>query len=893
MPIKASSNEEERIKKGIEIMKKTLAIILSVLMVLCMMPSMAFAADQGQTEGESIDLANVNIADIANQEYTGAPIDISSKLKVTSNNGATTVGNDAYVVEYSSSTATTDSTKHTDVGTVTIKLKSVEGKSTNESSETTFSITPKQLTAEMVKDISPQPVGEALKANEIEVSHKLPNGNTKTLTEGESNDYIVNKPDSTASGLNTVTITGKGNYTGIVSKEYYGGIDLNKNYDVTTTPPVDLEYSGNKKTCNVVTVKAKTSYTEGKETLKENEDYIITYIGNVNAGQAQIIITGINNYAGEIVQNAFYITAKPISKCKVDPIPNAAVESDVVPVVRDGNTVLKKDVDYTYSVDIGKKIVNITGKGNYKDNRTEKFSTGTAISNAEVRVNGVVSTEIDSKAIYTYNGSVQKPKIDLYYPTYGSQRTQLVENRDYKLDWENTINASNTSLTSWKPAKVTITGLREFAGKMERTYIIKPVLLTTVRLSMSSSMAYIPIGDYSYTSNTKYMPEFTVYDTNGKALVRGTDYYVYSYDYKDSTKTAVNITLRGKGNYDGFYYGTNVVLNGTNMAYCRVELSQTSYKYTGYAQTPTVKVYNGSTLVPSTYYIVSYKNNKEIGTASVTVTGTNGYTGSQIVYFTITGNTINTCTITLSPTKYTYDGTYKRPTVTVKDGYTVLRENTDYTLSYDNNRVAGTATVTIRGKGKYSGTVTKEFTIQGLDQTLSTKYTKYTKYLTSSNFNLGATANGDGTGFTYTSSDTSVAKVSSLGEVEIVGTGIAEITVATKGTTRYNPASKVVKVTVKPKKPAFELSSPGWGKAKVRITKVEGATKYQIKYGRQGNYKNVYVTHDTSYYATQSKTIKGLQSGKTYYIKVRSYKTLANGDKVWGNWTATKKIRVR
>lgn len=442
--------------------------------------------------------------------------------------------------------------------------------------------------------------------------------------------------------------------------------------------------------------------------------------------------------------------------------------------------------------------------------------------------------------------------------------------------------------------KVIIKGTNGYAGTIECEYNIKQMPMTNVRISMSSSLAYIPIGDYSSNYNTILMPDFTVYDSNNRALVRGTDYYVSSYSYtNNSTKAAVNITLTGKGNYSGSYYAYNVVLNGTSMANCRVELSQTSYKYTGYNHTPTVKVYNGSTLVPSTYYIVTYKNNKDIGTATVTVTGTNGYTGSQNAYFTITGNTINTCTISLSQTKYSYDGTYKRPTVTVRDGYTTLRENTDYTLTYSNNRIAGTATVVIKGIGKYSGTVTKEFTIEGLNQTLTTKYTKYTKYPTSSNFNLGAYANGDGTGFTYTSSDTSVARVSTTGDVEIVGTGIAKITVATKGTTRYNPASKEVTVTVKPNKPSFSLSTPDSREIKVTITKVKGATKYQVKYGRQGNYYSKYITHLANGYTKTSTTLKNRKSGVNYFIKVRAYKTLPNGEKVWGNWTTVKKIRAR
>ena len=72
---------------------------------------------------------------------------------------------------------------------------------------------------------------------------------------------------------------------------------------------------------------------------------------------------------------------------------------------------------------------------------------------------------------------------------------------------------------------------------------------------------------------------------------------------------------------------------------------------------------------------------------------------------------ISSCTVTVSPTSYTYDGTAKTPTVTVKDGTTTLKSGTDFTVSYSNNINVGTATVSISGKGNYKGSVTKYFTI--------------------------------------------------------------------------------------------------------------------------------------------------------------------------------------
>lgn len=60
------------------------------------------------------------------------------------------------------------------------------------------------------------------------------------------------------------------------------------------------------------------------------------------------------------------------------------------------------------------------------------------------------------------------------------------------------------------------------------------------------------------------------------------------------------------------------------------------YTYTGKARKPSVKIYDGSyKLVKGTDYTLSYKNNKEIGTASVTIKGKGKYTGSKTIKFDI------------------------------------------------------------------------------------------------------------------------------------------------------------------------------------------------------------------------------------------------------------------
>ncbi len=91
------------------------------------------------------------------------------------------------------------------------------------------------------------------------------------------------------------------------------------------------------------------------------------------------------------------------------------------------------------------------------------------------------------------------------------------------------------------------------------------------------------------------------------------------------------------------------------------------------------------------------------------------------VQWSIVAANANLFNITLGTNEYTYDGTAKTPTVTVKDGEATLVENTDYTLAYTANTNAGTATVTVTGKGNYSGTKTATFTIKTATVTVTGK----------------------------------------------------------------------------------------------------------------------------------------------------------------------------
>ena len=73
---------------------------------------------------------------------------------------------------------------------------------------------------------------------------------------------------------------------------------------------------------------------------------------------------------------------------------------------------------------------------------------------------------------------------------------------------------------------------------------------------------------------------------------------------------------------------------------------------------------------------------------------------------------LKSSSVKLSKTSYKYDGHTKKPSVTVTFGHKKLKKNRDYTVTYKNNKRRGTAKVVVKGRGLYSGTVTKTFRIR-------------------------------------------------------------------------------------------------------------------------------------------------------------------------------------
>ena len=165
---------------------------------------------------------------------------------------------------------------------------------------------------------------------------------------------------------------------------------------------------------------------------------------------------------------------------------------------------------------------------------------------------------------------------------------------------------------------------------------------------------------------------------------------------------------------------------------------------------------------------------------------------------------IKKCTITVNDAAYT--GKAVKPEPAVKYKGKKLVKDTDYTVSYKNNRKIGTATVTVAGKGKYGESVSETFKI-----------------------------------------NPKPVKLSSL-----------------------KPGSK--KLTVK------------WKKG-------SNITGYQVQYSLKSDFSSSGKITITKARAVQT-VIKKLKANKTYYVRVRTYKTV-NDKKYYSTWSKAKSAKVK
>lgn len=494
----------------------------------------------------------------------------------------------------------------------------------------------------------------------------------KTLKNGK--DYTVSYQNNINAGTAYVIIKGKGSYSGTVKRSFT--IKPAIIYKQCTFYKIASQYYTGSQ------IKPVPKIKNGTTTLKNGTDFTLTYQNNVNKGTAKVYIKGKGNYSGSC-SLTFSITARPVSTLKIT-VPsvtyNGKAQKPAV-TVKYNNYKFKNGTDYTLSyknnTKIGTATVTVKGKGKLSGTKSVTFKINAKpIKNAVITYNNSL----------TYNGSTLSPAVTVKYGN-----ATLKKNTDYTVAYSNNVNAGTGTIT--------ITGKGIYGGSVKKTFTIKKLGISATAVSGTGNKVYTG-------SMIKPVPAVKV---GGRTLKNGTDFTV---SYKNNTEPGTaTLKVTGKGNYSGSVSKTFKI---TARAINDVEVTVPDTVFTGEQVKPDVVVsYGNYQFTNNSDYTLSFKDNVNIGTASVVVTGKNHLSGSRTVTFPIEKADISSTEIAVKDATFT--GSAVKSGVDVRLGNVTLKEGTHYTLSYKNNVNAGTAQVTISGKGSLEGAVTKSFTIAKAD----------------------------------------------------------------------------------------------------------------------------------------------------------------------------------
>lgn len=464
-------------------------------------------------------------------------------------------------------------------------------------------------------------------------------------------------------------------------------------------------------------------------------DYLLELEGANEAGKRQLKLTGQGNYGGEVAFSdpSCEVTLEPkdlsgFSLKAIAPQPYADGAEVILKdpnndiVLTDsgkkadgtaytliyGNGLDTGDYRLSYSANyaLGTAKVSITGINNYKGEKTASFQIQSGVLTG-------LKTALDNDLnilTLTYTGS----PIDPVKQVYGNGTYQY--GRDYTYSITNNTNAT----TGASKAKITVTGVHNYAGKsFTSEFSIGQYDIggfTSKNVSIADTVYDSAVGTNQAAAAAKYKPK-AVITFGGKALREGTDYtlnYAYTNIANENTPQ-VDVTITGSGNFEGSKSGFASKIVGKSLAGTNISGVSDQY-FTGFDLTPEVIVKDGAqTLVKDTDYTVTYSNNREVGTATVTIKGIKRYSGERKLTFRIFAKPNNGYYIVKADASGITAADQKLPGVVYDQAqaetaagiaqtkFKVLNKNketipsSDYIVTYSNNKAVGTAGILITG----------------------------------------------------------------------------------------------------------------------------------------------------------------------------------------------------
>ncbi len=593
----------------------------------------------------------------------------------------------------------------------------------------------------------------------------------------ENIDFIVEYTDNINVGIATVTITGKGNYTGTITKTFYIG-------HAPAPTPVDISYKFADLSSETYTYDgiAKTPLVTIAG-LEENTDFTVEYANNINVGTATVTITGVGFYTGTITRT-FIISACEIAgkSVKLSSETYTYDGTEKTPKVTIDGLEEGKDftVEYTDNIDVGTATVTITGKGNYRGTITRMFTIEPAATI------GISAGFHGNGGVFTVKHSDDTTTTDEYMIAVEIGGTMAGEGYTFVGDPVIRENPDRAFL-GWLPCTMTKDYKEDGSFEYVRTPVEEATVLTTQEMLnyiIPECEAFVFLAQWECEEH-----DFNEWNLNTPATT------------SSSGERTRKCTVCGK-----------IERQEIAQISSSVTLSKTSYTYTGSVLEPIVIVQDvtGKKLTLNTDYTVKYSSNVNVGTASVSVTFKGDYAGESIkTTFKINPVEASKLTAALSKTTYTYNGKTQTPSVSVKNGSKkTLVKDKDYTIKYASGRKnVGKYSVKITYKGNYSGTKTLYYKINPKT------------------------------------------------------TSIKSLTSASKG---------------------FSVK---WGAVSTQTT------GYQIRYSKSSAMSGAKtVTVRTN--KTTSIKVKNMSAKKTYYVQVRTYKTV-NGVNYYSGWSSKKSVKTK
>ncbi len=326
---------------------------------------------------------------------------------------------------------------------------------------------------------------------------------------------------------------------------------------------------------------------------------------------------------------------------------------------------------------------------------------------AEVRIQAVFEADTYTVTLNANGGTINSGDVTSY--TYGVGAVlPTADNMSYTghtfNGWYEDSSFSGSPVTA---ISATDTGDKTFYAKWVP---VKPGAQSyTVLVSANPEAGGTVSGGGTYTENTyvtvtaaaKEGYRFVKWTEDGSAVSDSAD-YAFTVT-ADRTLTAVFEKETSDERHEGLW----------------VSGMQDTVPYTGApVRQENIKVYHNSTLLQEkTEYTISYKNNKNAGTAQLIVTGKGNYKGKVTQNFIIEAIDLsresqNSISATVATAVAT--GKKLKPAVTVTWNQKKLKEKKDYTLTYNTNITAASDDgydITISGTGNYTGTITRKFRV--------------------------------------------------------------------------------------------------------------------------------------------------------------------------------------